>query len=762
MSIPKATAIPIINNATPLNSAKNYDYAKLKTPIIYGTFFAVMLILMGLTIGLIYSKNTDLPGAPSLTKEQNNTAITIIAFMSAIVLIILLTIPHYKDFLNFLGKLKFVLLLAGYIIGLIILYQTVPKGIINAYSFLFFPITMLIGIYLFYLAMEKGTLYGLDLNYERIKYALIYFCLIVFILLFYTVDPGGYLKTYFGPSLIITILLAIFGFLYLLTLMTLPSIKQGTMPNSSAGGLFKGLTKMGLFSGITFIIFLIVIVSGILAYPEGFTKGTDVAGSDKTNKVSLIVILLIVIFIAWIIFFGIQSFSKIPFRDSDGDINLSLSNITNISRQVFMLLFGLIFSGLLIGWLVTGVEGLSNKSGVISFILNALIIIAILGLVFKLVTGGTYYKKSAFFRLIVNTLLYIPCILVGILDTIMSFLGLGASTGENAGKSGLSGLWSGLSTTIESTKNTPATYYALLVMIIFLYVFYFFLGQQIKTNVAKQGGTILVNNPVYTSSENTIGTYDNLNGTDSNENQYDYNYAISFWVYIDADSPNVSSSLDKYTSLLNYGEKPNVLYNASENTLMITMLNTGEPAIGSVSRLKNPQELDASGNIIIYKLEKVLLQKWNNIIINYNGGTIDIFYNGKLVKSVNEAVPQMSKDTLTIGSNNGINGGICNVTYFNSSINASQIYYLYNTVKDKTPPVASSSKESIVKNVLAGVGVKANPPVVTIPITIDVKSEPSSKEANPNPPVKSDPNNPYMDYLSFKWFATANNDNYNG
>jgi hypothetical protein len=762
MSIPKATAIPIINNATPIDSIKNFDYTKLKTPLIYGTFFAVMLILMGITIDLIYSKNTSLPGAPPLTKEQNNTAITIIAFMSAIVLIIFLTIPHYKDFLIFLGKLKFVLLLAGYIIGLIILYQTVPKGITDAYAFLFFPITMLIGIYLFYLAMEKGTLYGLDLSYERIKYALVYFCLLVFILLFYTVDPGGYLKTYFGPSLIITILLAIFGFLYLLTLMTLPSIKQGTAGNPSPGGFFKGLTKMSLFSGIALLIFLIVIVSGILAFPGGFTNGTGLAGSDKTNKVSLIVILLIVIFIAWILFFGIQSFSKISFRDSDGDINMSLSNITNISRQVFMLLFGLIFSGLLIGWLVMGVEGLSSKSGIVSFILNALIVVAILGLVFKLITGGTYYKKSPFFRLIVNTLLYIPCILVGLLDTIMSFLGIGASAGANAGKTGLSGLWAGLSSTIESAKNTPASYYGLLVFIILLYVIYFFLGQQIKTNVAKQGGTILVNNPVYTNSENTIGTYDNLNGTDSNENLYDYNYAISFWVYIDAVSPNVSSSLDKYTSLLNYGDKPNVLYNASENTLMITMLNTGEPAVGSVSRLKNPQELDAAGNIIIYKLEKVLLQKWNNIIINYNGGTIDIFYNGKLVKSVNEAVPQMSKDTLTIGANKGINGGICNVTYFNSNVNASQIYYLYNTVKDKNPPVANPAKESIVKDVLAGAGIKANPPVVTIPITIDVKSEPPSDEANPNQPVKADPNNPYMNYLSFKWFATANNDNYNG
>jgi hypothetical protein len=767
MDIPKATAIPIINSIN-VESIQNYDYSKLKTPIIYATFMIVMFILIFVVIGLIYSKSSSslLDGGSSrvLSQDENNTAIIIVAFTTAILLIVLMTIPNYKEFLNFISKLKFVLLLVGYIIGLIILYRDIPRGIIDAYSFIFFPITLLIGIYLFYLAMEKGQLYGFDLNYERVKYALIYFCLIVFMLLFYTVDPGGYLKTYFGPSLIITILLAIFGFLYLITLMTLPTLSgtgsgvtglAGTA--SSAGGLFKGLSKMGLFSGIAFIIFLIVVVSGILAYPGGFTTNTNIMGTDKTTKVSGIVILLIIIFILWILFFGILSFSNVNLRGNSGNIGDSISNITKIARQVFMLLFGLIFSGILIGWLVTSVEGLSTQSGVISFVLNLIIVIAVLALVFKLVTGGTYYKKSPFFRLVINSLFYIPCILVGIIDAILGVFGFGATSG----KSGLSGLWSGLTSTIANEKNTSYTYYVLLFVIIFLYIFYFFLGQQLQTNISKQGGSILVNSPIYTTSENTIGTYDNLNGT-NDDNPYDYSYAISFWVFIDAVAPNAHGSLNKYTSILNYGDKPNVLYNAAENTLMVTFKNDGEPAIGSESRLKNPQELDANGNIIVYRMTDVLLQKWNNIIINYSNGTLDIFYNGQLVKSVNEAVPQMSKDSLTIGAKDGINGGICNVTYFNNHINASQVYYLYNTVKNKNPPVATPSKESIVKNVLKGANIKANPPVITIPINIDVKSEPTASEANPDQPIKSDPNKIFLDYLSFKWFATANNDNFNG
>jgi hypothetical protein len=53
-----------------------------------------------------------------------------------------------------------------------------------------------------------------------------------------------------------------------------------------------------------------------------------------------------------------------------------------------------------------------------------------------------------------------------------------------------------------------------------------------------------------------------------------------------------------------------------------------------------------------------------------------------------------------IGENNGIKGGICNVVYFRQALTSQNIYYLYNTVKDRTPPVLNDSDETIlVKNV---------------------------------------------------------------
>jgi hypothetical protein len=73
-------------------------------------------------------------------------------------------------------------------------------------------------------------------------------------------------------------------------------------------------------------------------------------------------------------------------------------------------------------------------------------------------------------------------------------------------------------------------------------------------------------------------------------------------------------------------------------------------------------------------------------VINYSGGILDIFYNGELVKSANNIVPYMKLDSMVIGSANGINGAICNVMYYKHVLEAKQIAYLYNSVKNSTPP----------------------------------------------------------------------------
>ena len=66
--------------------------------------------------------------------------------------------------------------------------------------------------------------------------------------------------------------------------------------------------------------------------------------------------------------------------------------------------------------------------------------------------------------------------------------------------------------------------------------------------------------------------------------------------------------------------------------------------------------------------KKMKLQKWNNIVINYINGTLDVFLNGKLIGTYDGVIPYMTSDIVSIGDDNGLSGGLCNLVYFPTHI----------------------------------------------------------------------------------------------
>ena len=347
-------------------------------------------------------------------------------------------------------------------------------------------------------------------------------------------------------------------------------------------------------------------------------------------------------------------------------------------------------------------------------IFNLILFCGMLSIIYKLANAGGFLDKNPYYRLVLNTLLYIPCLLVSI------FNNLGHLFGFIKGLNG-TGTGTGTGTTIK-----PFEYKMLLLSLVLLlgyFSWFFFVKPFLKTKYLKQGGRQLINQPISTNVLTNVASYQSLSGTD----KFNYTYALSFWFYLDSFPPSTNSSYLKVVPILSYGENPSIKYSSVNNTLYITVKQTTDEnsvidyvqqneieikpetiekwkntqdkindAIEKVKEMPFGKELDSEGHRIIYKHPDVLLQKWNNIILNYNGGTLDVFYNGKLVKSAIEVVPYIKLDMLTVGTENGISGNIANLIYFKQPLDILTINTLYTSLKNKNPPSITENNEKLI------------------------------------------------------------------
>jgi len=359
--------------------------------------------------------------------------------------------------------------------------------------------------------------------------------------------------------------------------------------------------------------------------------------------------------IAFSVIFGI-SYIYIYIKTLDTSVKNG-EFITTLTYSLFTL-FGLFFFFTLINWIIQLIKTFTfTKSSILGVILNIAIIITLMAILFKMITYSSYYKESPLLQVVIGSVFYIPCIFISLLDKIT---GIYKNNKDNIS---------------NNLFNFNLTDVLLIIIAVVLYILYFNFTN-IYTKYSSQGGEILLKEPLSTDSKKLLSSYNSL--VSPKNNVHSYNYGLSCWLFIDG-----SNTTDKFYSLLDYGGKPSIKYRGVDNTLMITIDNkmvNGNP-------IKEKNNLDDSGNIIIYKNTNLLLQKWNNIVINYKSGILDIFINGELIQSFKGYIPYMKKDNITSGDKNGIHGGICNVVYFDKSLNLVQIQNVYNSVKDFNPPI---------------------------------------------------------------------------
>jgi hypothetical protein len=290
----------------------------------------------------------------------------------------------------------------------------------------------------------------------------------------------------------------------------------------------------------------------------------------------------------------------------------------------------------------------SDWSKYVFLMLNLLIFIGITTIILNLfgLTGqddlSTKEDKPSWFKLILKVILYIPCLGLQFIDYLK-----------------------------QQYSITTKPIILLLIAEILLISIYFLLPKLIS-NIMTHKSSVLITKPINTDQENTLGTFQEVNYvpnlTNSNK-QFSYQYAISAWIYLDSFPPETNASYSEYTSLLNIGNTPNILFNVVKNKLKIMLKTQGQ------------------SERILFETTSITMQRWNHLVINYDGNTLDIFINNELVSSTPGVIPYNNNTFITSGSENGIKGGICNVRYFREDISRSKINWLYNSVNQLNPPI---------------------------------------------------------------------------
>ena len=424
------------------------------------------------------------------------------------------------------------------------------------------------------------------------------------------------------------------------------------------------------------ILILFVLLLSILFWKNPYNLTSQYFGS--ITFISILLGAFLVTMLSWYNYTYLNEIqSKGQEKDKYREADKGITPIHYLSKAG-MVLLGICISGIILYYLFYLFESLSSSSSFVSSTINIIIVLFMFTLVYKALSIRSEKKEehneknekeepsNSMLKFIQQLIFFIPRVFSELFDNGLKFI-------------------------IQDYHSTTTG--SVIMLIIMLILFYAKTHlPSIQKIVHLQGGKLLINQPISPKTQTTIASYEQLNGSNDT---FEYQYALSFWLFMNSYPPSTNSSYDKFVSILNYGNKPNILYKSSTNTLMITMEQTGH-----VDKNNNTSifELDDYGNRIIYKKDDFLLQKWNNIIINFSGGTLDIFINGELVKSMIGIVPYMKLDTLTIGSENNIGYGICNLVYFKKALASNNIYYIYNSLKNKIPPAADeSSDETILK-----------------------------------------------------------------
>lgn len=430
-------------------------------------------------------------------------------------------------------------------------------------------------------------------------------------------------------------------------------------------------TKYAIF--VT-IIYIIIFVMVFFKYPYNLFAfidyiinnwnnkwyGTSIINKLKNNyeefKITFMLILFFFMFITYIFISQRKRFKPaVSTKTWSIFVKKVFTFMGTVTAVICLLLFSI--------WIVKKIPQVTNITSFVFKLLSIAGAGALVFMIFRKYLDFDTVKRGKFLTLIKDVIFYIPCLLISFVEFIKSQFKITTKTE-----------WLVLGGEI--------VFIALAYIIPYIY-------QKIITH----DGNILLENPHYLNNQYQLGHFQSLSPY-NNDISLKYNYSISGWFNIFGMGPNTRSSYSKFVDIINYANKPAVQYNASTNTLRIQteiikqegieQEGVEQEGVEQTREIKIPIETEV---VDVYSSNNILLQKWHNIVINYDEGNIDVFLNGELVGTKSNISPHLKYDLVTCGENKGIEGGICNVTYYNRILNNGEIVFNYKLLSQRNPPL---------------------------------------------------------------------------
>lgn len=329
---------------------------------------------------------------------------------------------------------------------------------------------------------------------------------------------------------------------------------------------------------------------------------------------------------------------------------------TNITILFISSIIGSLFFVYLLRMVLgTAIDTESRLSNIPFTFLNIALLIGLLALIVAILQNYIFdtheSKNSQMFKLLANIVLYIPCLVVYVVEACRREYKI-------------------------STKPSIIIL-AINVLIIMAHLSY---SSTSKAISKLESGYKLVDKPVYLDSSIDLGgnpwgdsNRDSLTTyspgvTNYKELVFPQQFANSFFLYLGQDQK--------------YVNKDFILYNNCERIFMRFNPYTSSFSVQLNIKCSTTCELKT-----IYETKLLPMQKWNHFVINYNSGTVDVFLNGAIVATwppmeytgqVNLIDPKESS-TLVLGQPDGLRGSIKNFIFYNYNLSSLEIGSLHNS-----------------------------------------------------------------------------------